>query len=424
MLIRCRLLACVLALFPGSCTAQVSPAKDVLVLDPAGRLAITADGERFELRFPQLVWPAAGEHRLATTDGAIVFGKVDDQGFHAVEATVLVVRAFGPERIDGEVTWTAVSGDRHLALEGVPALRPIEAATVTGRPAQIECGTPGIAAPEDFVVCAIGSPGSGLPGQRQVAASIARLSEESSPDLILIVGDLFLPDGVQGRDDRLFIDRFESVYPASRFPVPFRIVPGAAENRGKLAALTQFCATSPRLRFDWGLGVSDEDAGGSPVEFLFCDSPLSAHSIARDAGARRVRSMFVRALAVPAAGWRVVATYDVMHGHGDAFDSAASKELRRVHGPTVERSPVDLWLSGASHSLELVRDAAGTLHIGCGGGAGPEFARSVAWQDDTLFAATGGGSVWLRFHGERCEISLRDSDGQLLWVHQETRRTR
>ena len=394
--------------------------------DPTGRLSFTRDGKHYALLFPEMRWPRVGEMRLATgpippTD-VPVFGLVNGAGLDPVEARI-VVRRFDSARIDCQLVWNQHQHEHTFLLYFEPTMRRWLAPEVSGRPVSVEAGVPGVAEDADFVVCLLGAAGTGLAGQHRVARSIEVIARDARPDLILVLGDLLMPDGVRARGDALWRERFEAVYPSARFPFSFRFVLGAAEHRGDVDSIVTTCATHPRLSTDPLAGVLEERAGDTPVTLVTLDSTLATLPI-HDPRARRARTRYAAVMSEERPGWRVVASYHPLFGHGDAAGSAASKELERVAGQFVDKYGLDLWLSGASRSMELVRDARGTLHIGCGAGAGPELAQSVNWESDTLFASTGGGTVWLRFHGEHCEVTCRDSDGKVLFVHDETRRAR
>lgn len=380
-----------------------------VVLDPTGVLGFEADGRAWRLRFPAFDLPSAGEHR---TGSGLELLEVAGQDL-VVRAASIAIERFGPERV---VLRADPDGHEPMRVDAVPALRRLDPARVIGARPVAAVGPREPASADEVVFAALGSAGTGLPGQRRVAEALARVARREPIDFVLLLGDQFYPSGVGTPTDAAFTARFDTVYDAVGLPMPFWFVLGDAEHRGSVWAIQQYSGARVRWSFpdtsyDFELAVGD-----AKLHVIALDTRAMLGGIENPV-TRRARSLLPQSLQRVRADWRVVAGHDPIVTHSPGADRAAVARLHGQCAGLLERDRVDVYLSGGDRNLQLIRATGSTLHVACGGGAGPEAAESVEWRDDTLFAATGGGFVVVRIAPRRLELSFHDADGATSHVH-------
>ena len=81
--------------------------------------------------------------------------------------------------------------------------------------------------------------------------------------------------------------------------------------------------------------------------------------------------------------------------------------------PLFEKHHVDAYFAGHDHDLQLLKPVNGVHYIVSGAGGK---ARSVWWKDNTAFAATNGGFVWLQFNRKAMLIQFLGADGTVLFA--------
>ncbi|MBK8980634.1 MAG: metallophosphoesterase [Planctomycetes bacterium] len=383
-----------------------------VVLDPTGVLRV---GDDFEVRFPLLQWPAAGAWQTGA-EGAPQFGLVRDGELTAPAGATLELRSLTPER----VALRAVLGDRTVAVDAAPELRRIEPPRVIGAPPDRPRPPAGLPAtePENLLFVALGSGGTGLPGQRRVADGLRRFAARHPVDFVLLLGDELGPQGVASRGDPAWLRCFESVYDPQALALPFYAAVGDLEHRGDLPALVEYGVlnlrwTMPDLSYSF-----EAEAHGVRFAFIAMDTPACAGNT-RDAYTRRAQTLVAHALETCHADWRIVFGHDPLLSHDLEGPVDRRDVLRLRMAPWLERYHVDLYIAGGDRSLQLI-DSAGDvpLQVVSGGAGGPEVASPVAWGEDTLFAATGGGFTSFRFDGETLFVVFHDADGAPLFVHE------
>jgi acid phosphatase len=85
--------------------------------------------------------------------------------------------------------------------------------------------------------------------------------------------------------------------------------------------------------------------------------------------------------------------------------------------PILRRHRVDLYLAGHDHILELTAKH-GVHYVVSGAGAGLDKAGRVRWVDeDTLYAATGGGFAAIRIGRDELVIEFVRNDARTQYAH-------
>ncbi|HLU40750.1 MAG TPA: hypothetical protein VK081_15300, partial [Planctomycetota bacterium] len=369
----------------------------------------------FKLRFPPLEWPS-GEQTLGAGEVRAWLGTRRGEEGDEVRGT-LRVTTFTHEHVAFTVKGHTPTGEHHVEVDlrptlYVPRLAPVVAAEP--RPADDEPDR------EDVVFCAFGNAGTGLPGQRQVAEAIARLAPTGPLDFVVLLGNNFLPRGVESERDPLFESRFEDVYDRKRLNVPFYVVQGPADHHGKWTAAAAYGVTNQRWTCrPTGFGV-EFTCRGKRLAVFGADSPLLTLSISDSRSRTTMRGLF-DAVRQSTADWKVVCTYHQLVSLGGEHEGPDMQLLEQRSRAHLIDGKVDLLLCAEGRGLRFVVPEEGPAHVLSGGGGGPEMAGVVENVPGTRFAWGGGGFAWLRFDGSKLQVSLRDAEGRTLFVHDLTK---
>jgi hypothetical protein len=111
---------------------------------------------------------------------------------------------------------------------------------------------------------------------------------------------------------------------------------------------------------------------------------------------------------------RSTATWKIAVGHHPLLSGgpkSARHGLEWYLSPLFARYAVDFYLSGHDHDLELLDPGCGWLQVVSGAGSQPE--RSVRRIEQSTFAATGGGFVWLSLGRTRAWTQFRSEPAVL-----------
>lgn len=410
------LVAVALSAACGGRSSEGSPTARV-VLDPMGVVRF----DDVEVHFPALELPLPGEYPATANESVVRFGSVPEAGagFAAASTGKLVVQACSSERVAMVLTR---DGLPEVRIDEAPALRPLDAAVVRGGPVET------IAAPndlpaadsEDLFFAALGSAGTGLPGQHRVADALARVAPQGPLDFVLMLGDLFTPRGAQSGTDPVFERCFESVYDAPALDVPFHFCFGDREHLGNIEALAAFESLHRRFSAPALSHTFEVENHGVRLAFVAIDTTSCLGDV-RNPLTRRARSAVVQNLSSSDADWKIVFGHHPMYGGGSAEELTEQARLRQQIEPFLRDHGAALYLAGSGRYQAVLEAKGGVTHVVTGAGGGPELAESVTFDDDTLFAATGGGFVTVRFDGEALQVVVRDVDGAPLFAHRVTR---
>lgn len=381
-------------------------ARPAAVLDPHGGLTLTGTDRNgaartLALRFPALALPRPGEAPIGVE---ALSGSLDGT---TIEGT-LTVQECTLARV---VLQGRLAGDVAVAADLVPSLPPatIEGTVPTGPVAPVRDQRDR----EDFVFCALGNGGTGWPGQVRVGASIARLAPTGPLDCVLLLGDNVLPGGPKSLDDPRWIDCFERPYPDLQLPMMFYAVMGDRDRPGESICYEQ-ARINPRFQIKPAAHSFTIESHGKKILVVGFDTDFYTDRVGNPLRRHTSRAV-LGTLGGSDADLKILFGHHPIVSHGDEADSPKTRALQescRLLGD----AGVDLYLCAGDHHLSMHRTPAGFLQVTSGGGAGPDLIRSAKWGEDTLFAHAGGGFAWGRFDGRQLELSLRDSDGKVLFV--------
>lgn len=255
--------------------------------------------------------------------------------------------------------------------------------------------------------------GTGHPDQRAVAAAmVKRVQREGAPlDLLISTGDNFYPRGVSSVDDPQWQSAFEEVYDAPELDAPVRPCLGNHDYHGSVQAQIDYGRRNPRWQLPAPYHTWSEDlGGGASIQFFALDT--------NDLGGRRgdpAQVAWLREeLRQSQATWKVVFGHHPMRSHSER---PYNRDLIERLEPTLVEFGVRLYMAGHDHVLELVKPVAGLYHLVSGAAAGALKAKPVTWGEDSLYAATLGGFVWLRASQDELVLEFCRMEGQTEYAH-------
>ncbi len=250
--------------------------------------------------------------------------------------------------------------------------------------------------------------GTGGKGQKQVADGMADVRRRLGADMVLGTGDNFYNSGVQSVSDPQWERKFERVYDSARFPILFAMTLGNHDYGKNPAAQVAYTKGSTRWYMPSRYYTFSRVLADSTMVQFFA---LDTQDLVRGNKTARAKQLdwLDSVLAASAARWKIV------FGHHPPFSNGAHGNNRRLIKevvPILERRGVTALFSGHDHDLQALRPVNGVRYFVSGGGAG---ARSVAWKNNTLFAATNLGFAWCRVTSDRMTIAFFDRYGKALW---------
>ncbi|MBK6940931.1 MAG: metallophosphoesterase [Planctomycetes bacterium] len=253
-------------------------------------------------------------------------------------------------------------------------------------------------------VIAFGDSGTAGRGQRRVAEAMLAKAQVDGLDLVLMLGDNFYPNGVASVDDPQWESKI--VKPYERLNAPIYPCLGNHDHKGNPDAQVERSKLDPKWRMG-GRQYTFERvlADGTRIQFFALDTdPISK-------GVEVVTPQLEwldAQLRASTAHWKVAFGHHPIHsrGRGD------NKRMRRDIEPILVKHDVDMYLCGHDHSLQVLKPRNGVNYIISGGGGGTDNPHKVDWTEDTLFAATLGGFVWLRFTRNDVVVEIVRTDHQ------------
>ncbi|RMG16743.1 MAG: hypothetical protein D6731_05450 [Planctomycetota bacterium] len=258
-----------------------------------------------------------------------------------------------------------------------------------------------------FIV--LGDYGTGLPGQRRVAARMAERAR-AGLDFIVTTGDNFYPFGVRSADDPLWERVWRRVYAAPALAVPWYPSLGNHDHVLGFRAQLAYSRKDPRWRLParyhrWALPLG----GGRSVEFFVLDTTLLRRGLDPDQLA-----WLERVLAASKATWKIAIGHHPLYSYSKRPHDAS---LIRLVEPLFVRNRVDVYFAGHDHVLELLKARRGVHYVVSGAGGGPDNAYGVRWTDDCHYAVSGGGFVLARLSASMLVLEFVRMDGRTEYAH-------
>ena len=237
-------------------------------------------------------------------------------------------------------------------------------------------------------ILVLGDTGSGDEFQKKVALASARTCQEQGCDLIFLLGDNFIMDGVTGIEDPQFQSKFEEVYSQQ---LPFYAVLGNHDLRGNWKAQIEYSQHSAR----WRMPNVNYSIAAGPVLFQAINTTCTLCSL---------WGLFKRT----SKPWKVVL------GHHPMLTSGRHRAMTWLERLFFLIAKPQFFLAGHNHILEHL-DYHGIDQIISGGGGNPIHPIQVDPSRFSQFLFQGLGYVWMRFTATEAYVYFYNAEGQSVY---------
>jgi acid phosphatase len=253
---------------------------------------------------------------------------------------------------------------------------------------------------ERFIV--VGDTGTGGPGQREVAATMAKRAQAERPDFILLTGDNIYDYGVKSAEDRQWKTKFEDIYAAPALQVPFYASLGNHDHYGNEQAQVDYARHNklwnlPAFYYTFMRTLAD----GTKVQFFAIDTePINKEQ----AGAADQLAWLDKELGKSDAKWKIVFGHHPLYGHNPA--RGHNRIMIEKIEPLLVKHKVDIYFAGHDHTLEMLKPVKGVHYVISGAGAAGDNAYRVEWTEESYYVATMGGFVLCRICGDELVLEF------------------
>jgi acid phosphatase len=258
---------------------------------------------------------------------------------------------------------------------------------------------------------AMGDWGTGSPAQRQVAELMNAKAGRDSLHFVLLLGDNFYEKGVASVDDPQWQKKFERMYDLPFLNVPFFATLGNHDYKKADSpdAQVEYSKRNTKwkmpARFYTFTRTLDRSA---TIQFFALDTEDIA---TRKKQAFDQLAWLENELKKSNARWKVVFGHHPIFSNGEQGDTPA---LKRQVRPLLENYRADFYLCGHDHDRQLLQPVAGVTYIVSGTGAK---VGDTAWADNTIFAATDLGFVWVRVAADEFHLQFINKDGEIEFAY-------
>lgn len=248
-----------------------------------------------------------------------------------------------------------------------------------------------------------------------VVAEMERQLAGFDPRFVLLLGDNFYPSGLDSSDDPRWQSDFELLFPAARFPMPFRACLGNHDHGKNPDAQVEYTRRSarwsmPARYYTFTETLPEASGTGSErrAQFFVLDTQACWNE---QAPFEAQLAWLEQELASSTAHWKLVVGHHCLRSGGE---HGPIRELARELEPIFRRQRIDLYLSGHDHDLQLLRGDAGWLQLVCGSGSSM---RDTGWTAESLFAAATPGFAALELSARELRIHLCEAGRGPTYTH-------
>lgn len=267
-----------------------------------------------------------------------------------------------------------------------------------------------IAADRGYRFLVIGDWGTGGDAQRRVGASMARTASAYGCNAVISTGDNIYPKGVQSATDEQWKRKFTAMYHDQGLTQPFYPTLGNHDYGFDPDAQIAYSKANPQWKFPARTYTHLFTAkDGTTVQIFSLDTQLVQTAVEGAAAAQR--AWLDAELTRSTARWKIVFGHHMLYSNG-AYGNL--KRMRDAFESVLVKHHVPLYMCGHDHDLQLLRAVNGVSYMVSGGGGGH---RDTSWDDNTIYAATNLGYVWMCATAEALHLHFHDGDGNLKYAH-------
>lgn len=256
----------------------------------------------------------------------------------------------------------------------------------------------------------LGDWGTGGRGQADVGAAMARTAERYGCDYIISTGDNIYPSGVTSAEDPQWQRKFVKMYHDQGLRQTFFPTLGNHDYKLNPEAQVAYSKVNPQWHFPSRYYTKRlESPDGLSVQLFSLDTQ-PVQTGARGAAAEQ-SAWLDSELARSDARWKIVFGHHMLYSNGIYGNL---KRLRDTFEEVLVRHNVPLYLCGHDHDIQFLKPVKGVSYVVSGGGGGH---RDTAWKDNTIYAATNLGYVWLGLTDDAIHLHFHDAGGAIRYAH-------
>jgi acid phosphatase len=255
----------------------------------------------------------------------------------------------------------------------------------------------------------MGDWGTGASGQASVARAMARTADRNGCDYIISTGDNIYPKGVASADDPQWKRKFEDIYAGQGLKQPVFPTLGNHDYGLEPDAQIAYAKVNPQWRFPsryYSQKLTAHD--GTTVELFSLDTQRVQTNV--PGAAEEQRKWLDEALGKSNARWKIVFGHHMLYSNGIYGNL---KRIRDTFEDVLVRHKVAAYLCGHDHDIQFLRPVNGVSYIVSGGGGGH---RDTSWGENTIYAATNMGYVWMAATKDAIHLQFLDADGNVKYA--------
>jgi len=255
--------------------------------------------------------------------------------------------------------------------------------------------------------------------QTDVATQMGLATEARKCRLIISVGDNFYDKGVQTATDSQWKSSFEEIYTASSLAVPWYVILGNHDYKGRPGAQLDYAKTHPNWKMPARYFSAVEPITKTEsVEFFFIDTSPFVEEYRTKEG---MRDEIVSQDTIAQVAWldqalsNSKATWKIVIGHHPIFSGGSEHgdqpELIRDINPLLEKHGVPAYFNGHDHDLQhIVRGSVEYFNTGAGSKVRPP-----GPTEGSRFYKGTPGFMAVSFGVEKMHVDIIDYTGALLY---------
>ena len=279
--------------------------------------------------------------------------------------------------------------------------------------AAVDAGPPPV-----VTFAALGDTGKLNAGQRQIAATLAKVCAERGCDFVALLGDNLYESGATSVTDPIFQDRFETIYAGT--PAPFWVVLGNHDYGGNGAG-NEFFKGQVEVDYTarsskWHLPARSWHQTFKHVELFGLDTNASLYKLDGTQG-----SDVAAWMAASTATWKIALGHHPYlsngpHGNAGGYDGdpgypdGYGVEVKRLLEGSV-CGKAQLYLCGHDHSRQWLSDTCKGTELAVSGAG--SVGTVLPGSDASRFQSVGLGLLYVRVEGNTLTAEFLDADGKV-----------
>jgi tartrate-resistant acid phosphatase type 5 len=255
----------------------------------------------------------------------------------------------------------------------------------------------------------MGDWGTGGQVQASVARAMAATADTYGCDYIISTGDNIYPSGVQSAEDSQWKRKFETVYHGQGLKQPVFPTLGNHDYILNPDAQIAYSRVNPQWRFPSRYYTQKlVAADGTTVQLFSLDTQRVQLN---EAGAAVEQRAWLDAeLTKSTAKWKIVFGHHMLYSNGIYGNLS---RIRAAFEDVLKRHKVPIYMCGHDHDIQLLQPSGGVSYVVSGGGGGH---RDTSWGENTRYAATNMGYVWMAVSAKGIHLHFHDADGALKYA--------